>query len=84
MKVGILGGGGCFALNFANYLHAIGVDHFGIGRSKPKPEPFWLVQHHYRYHAIHLVSGLPATLAVLDTERPDVIVQFAAQGEGAA
>ncbi len=84
MKVAILGGGGCFALNFASHLHSLGIDHFGIGRSKPKPAPFWLVEHHYRYHALHLVTSLDATMAVLDTERPDVIVNFAAQGEGAA
>ncbi len=84
MKVAILGAGGCFALNFASHLHSLGIDHFGIGRSKPKPAPFWLVEHHYRYHALHLVTSLDATMAVLDTERPDVIVNFAAQGEGAA
>lgn len=84
MKVAILGGGGCFALNFATHLHKNCIAHFGIGRSKPKPAPFWLVEHHYRYHALHLVTSLAATMAVLDTERPDVIVNFAAQGEGAA
>jgi dTDP-glucose 4,6-dehydratase len=84
MKVAILGGGGCFALNFARHLHTLGIDHFGIGRSKPKAAPFWLVEHPYRYHDLHLVRELPATMAVLDTERPDVIVNFAAQGEGAA
>jgi dTDP-glucose 4,6-dehydratase len=84
MKVCLLGGGGAFALNFASYLDKLGIDHFGIGRSKPKPAPFWLVKHHYRYHALHLVTSMDATMAVLDTERPDVIVNFAAQGEGAA
>lgn len=84
MKVGILGGGGCFALNFARYLDANGIDHFGIGRSGPKAPPFWLKSEAYRFHALHLVTQLPATMAVLDTERPDVVVQFAAQGEGAA
>lgn len=84
MKVGILGGGGCFALNFARYLDANGIDHFGIGRSGPKEPAFWLKPGGYRFHALHLVTQLAATMAVLDTERPDVIVQFAAQGEGAA
>ncbi len=84
MKVGILGGGGCFALNFSRHLEASGIDHFGIGRSGPKAPPFWLASRGYRFHALHLVKQLAATLAVLDTERPDVIVQFAAQGEGAA
>lgn len=44
----------------------------------------WLVDHHYRYHAMHVVDQLKAVMAVLDSERPDVIVNFAAQGEGAA
>ena len=84
MKVGLLGGGGCFALNFAKYLDSIGIDHFGIGRSPPKARAFWQIDHHYRYMQLHLVNQLAAVMAVLDTERPDVIVQFAAQGEGAA
>jgi dTDP-glucose 4,6-dehydratase len=84
MKVAILGGGGCFALDFARHLHSLGIEHFGIGRSKPKPAPFWQVTHHYPYHALHLVEQLAATMAVLDTERPDVVVNYAAQGEGAA
>ena len=81
MKVGILGGGNVYALNLASHLHDLGIEHFGIGRSPAKPEAFW-VNHHYRYYQAHLVSQLPAYLAWLDTERPDVIVNFAAQGEG--
>lgn len=84
MKVGLLGGGGCFALNFAQHLSKAGIEHFGIGRSAKKLYPFWLVEHHYPYWALHIVDQLPAVMAVLDTERPDVIVNFAAQGEGAA
>lgn len=84
MKIAILGGGGCFALNFARHLDSKQVDHFGIGRSGPKAPPFWLAPQGYRFWALHLVDQMQATLAVLDTERPDVIVNFAAQGEGAA
>lgn len=84
MKVGILGGGGCFALNFARHLSNIGVDHFGIGRSRKKEPAFWCVTHNYNYHQAHLGTQLQATLGILDTERPDVIVNYAAQGEGAA
>ncbi len=84
MKVGITGGGNVYALNFARHLSEIGVEHFGIGRSGPKAKPLWQVEHHYRFWALHLVDHLPAYLAILDTERPDVIVNFAAQGEGAA
>lgn len=84
MKVGILGGGNVYALNFARHLAEIGVDHFGIGRSGPKPAAMWQIEHHYRFWALHLVTQLEAYLAILDTERPDVVVNFAAQGEGAA
>ena len=77
MKVAVLGGGGCFALNFARLCNERGIDHFGIGRSKKFP-PFWEIEHHYRYWKLHLVTELPAIMAVLDTERPDAIVNFAA------
>ena len=84
MKIAILGGGNVYALNFARHLSEIGIEHFGIGRSGPKPAPLWQVEHHYRFWALHLVTQLEAYLAILDTERPDVVVNFAAQGEGAA
>ena len=83
MKVAILGGGNVYAVNFANHLHKLGIKHFGIGRSKKTPA-FWQVDHHYPYHALHLIDHLQAYLAILDTELPDVVVNFAAQGEGAA
>lgn len=84
MKIGILGGGSCFALNLAKYLSECGIDHFGIGRSVRKSPAMWPVDHHYRYWALHVVDQLPEVMSILDTEKPDVIVNFAAQGEGAA
>lgn len=84
MKIAILGGGNVYALNFASHLSSIGIEHFGIGRTGPKPNAFWQVDHHYRFWALHLVDQLAAYMAILDTERPDVVVNFAAQGEGAA
>jgi dTDP-glucose 4,6-dehydratase len=81
VKVALLGGGNVYALNLAAHLHAHGIEHFGIGRSPRKPQAMW-AQHHYRYYQAHLVSQLPAVMAWLDTERPDVVVNFAAQGEG--
>lgn len=83
MKVAIVGGGGCFALNFATHLAAREIEHFGIGRSK-KLSPFWQITHHYPYTVGHLVTDLPFIMAKLDTERPDIVVNYAAQGEGAA
>ena len=84
MKVAILGGGSCFALNLARHLSECGIEHFGIGRSPRKPPAMWPVDHHYRYQDLHVVDQLQAVMAVLDTERPDTVICFAAQGEGAA
>lgn len=84
MKIGILGGGSAFALNLANLCADFRIGNFGIGRSAHKTAAFWVVQHHYRYWQAHIVEQLPTVMAVLDTERPDVIVNIAAQGEGAA
>lgn len=84
MKVAVLGGGGCFALNFVSHLDDNSIEHFGIGRSLEKDPAFWQVSHHYRYRALHLSFNREAICAVLDTERPDIVVNFAAQGEGAA
>jgi dTDP-glucose 4,6-dehydratase len=83
MKVGILGAGGCFAQNFANYLGQFGIDRFGIARSE-KIRPFWQITKPYRFSVVHLVDDPGLILDILDGERPDVIVNFAAQGEGAA
>jgi dTDP-glucose 4,6-dehydratase len=82
MKIGILGGGNCYALNLANLCHSEGIDVFGIGRSPQKVPAMWQVFKGYRYYQAHLVSQFIATLAIIDTERPDIIVNFAAQGEG--
>jgi dTDP-glucose 4,6-dehydratase len=84
MKIGIIGGGGCFALNFARLLESKGIEHFGIGRSGPKAPPFWLAPKDYRFFPLHIVDQLQEVMTVLDIERPDVIVNFSAQGEGAA
>ncbi len=38
----------------------------------------------YRYWTLHLVDQLREYMEILDKEKPDVVVNFAAQGEGAA
>lgn len=81
MKIGILGGGNCYALNLANEAHRK-FDVFGIGRSPQKPPAMWPIHSQYRYYQAHIVFHLQAVLAILDTERPEYIVNFAAQGEG--
>lgn len=84
MRVVTLGAGGCFGLNFARHLESLGVEQFGIGRSGPKAAPFWLAPKDYKFWALHIVDQLPETLAVLDELKPSVLVNFLAQGEGAA
>jgi dTDP-glucose 4,6-dehydratase len=84
MKIGLIGAGGCFALNFARLLESKGIEHFGIGRSGPKDPPFWLAPKDYRFFPLHIVDQLEDVMKVLDAERPDTLVNFGAQGEGAA
>lgn len=84
----ILGGGGSFGIHTAFYLldHANPKKVIGIGRNPLRPEPFSLnieKQDGYEYHARHVTYELDLLLELLDAEKPEVIVNFAAQGEGA-
>ena len=84
----ILGGGGSFGIHTAFYLldHADPEKVIGVGRNPLRPEPFSLGierRHGYEYHARHITYELDLLLELLDRERPQVIVNFAAQGEGA-
>lgn len=84
----ILGGGGSFGIHTALYLldHADPKKVIGIGRNPLRPEPFSLnidQRTGYVYHARHITHELDLLLELLDRERPEVIVNFAAQGEGA-
>src|SRR3954468_14487885 len=84
----ILGAGGSFGIHTALYLldHGEAKKVVGIGRNPLRPEPFSLnIDKHprYQYHAYHITYELDSVLEVLDRERPQVIVNYAAQGEGA-
>ena len=84
----ILGAGGSFGIHTAFYLlrHANPRKVVGIGRNPLRPEPFSLnidKQSGYRYHAFHITYELDSVMEVLDRERPQVIINYAAQGEGA-
>ena len=84
----ILGGGGSFGIHAAFYLldHANPNKVIGIGRNPLRPEPFSLnieQRDGYEYHARHVTHELDLMLELLDREKPEVIVNFAAQGEGA-
>ncbi len=84
----ILGGGGSFGIHAAAYLldEASPREVIGIGRNPLRPEPFSLnidQREGYSYHARHVTHELDLLLELLDEKKPEVIVNFAAQGEGA-
>jgi dTDP-glucose 4,6-dehydratase len=86
----ILGGNGVFGVHTAFHLLAQNDTKWVIcvGRNPEKPEPFTLRlgqgDSRYRYHQIHIVFEHDRLFDLLDREQPEVIINFAAQGEGAA
>src|ERR687885_713885 len=72
----ILGGNGVFGVHAAFYLleHADPKKVICVGRGDPR----------YAYHQIHVVYEQDRLFELFDAERPEVIINFAAQGEGAA
>ncbi|MBI3041323.1 MAG: GDP-mannose 4,6-dehydratase [Betaproteobacteria bacterium] len=84
----ILGAGGSFGIHTAFYLldHADAKKVIGVGRNPLRPEPFSLnieKRKNFQYHAYHITYELDSVLELLDREKPQVIVNYAAQGEGA-
>ncbi len=84
----VLGGGGSFGIHAAMYLldHADPKKVIGVGRNPLRPEPFSLGidrRKGYEYHARHVTYELDLLLELLDQEKPEIIINFAAQGEGA-
>src|SRR3990172_6380744 len=84
----ILGAGGSFGIHTAFYLldHADPKKVIGIGRTPLRPEPFSLnveKRKNYEYHAYHVNYEMDSVMELLDKERPQVIINYAAQGEGA-
>ncbi len=84
----IIGAGGSFGIHTALYLldNADPKKVIGIGRNPLRPEPFTLnveKRKNFRYHAYHITYEMDSVLEVLDKEKPDVIINYAAQGEGA-
>ena len=87
-KYCILGAGGSFGLHAAFYLlnNANCEKVIGVGRNFLREEPFSLnilSNKKYEYHARHIYYEQDLLLEMLDKEKPDVIINFAAQGEGA-
>ena len=82
----ILGGGGSFGIHAALYLLEQGHSVVGIGRNPLRPEPFSLgIEHqpNYRYIARHVGYEFDLLQEDLWRIKPNIIVNFAAQGEGA-
>ena len=84
----ILGAGGSFGIHTAFYLldHAAPKKVIGVGRNPLRPEPFSLnieKRKNFQYHAYHITYEMDSLLELLDREKPQVIVNYAAQGEGA-
>lgn len=85
MKILILGAGGVFGTNLAAYASKEGHRVMGIGRSPKKPRCFSLgVWDGLPYKAFHIGFEGDYVLKEINQFKPDVIVNFAAQGEGAA
>ena len=89
-RYAVLGGGGAFGIHTTKYLldHADPDRVIGIGRNPPKPEPFTLNvgkgDKRYAYYAYHVTHELDLLMELLDREKPQVIINYVAQGESAA
>lgn len=89
-RYAVLGGGGSFGIHTSKYLLEQPDTErvLGIGRAAPKPEPFTLNvgkgDKRYSYHAYHVTHELDLLMELLDREKPNIVVCYAAQGEGAA
>jgi len=89
-KYVVLGGGGSFGLHTSKYLleNADAEKVISIGRNPPKQRAFTMGvgegDKRYSYHPIHINYELDILMELLDKEKPDVIINIAAQGEGAA
>jgi dTDP-glucose 4,6-dehydratase len=85
----VLGGGGSFGIHTSKYLldHANPKKVIAVGRNPVKPAPFSLDvgkgDDRYEYHQIHIVHEQDRLFELFDKEQPEVIVSYAAQGEGA-
>lgn len=86
MRVAILGGGGCFALNYARHALNDGHEVVGFGRSPLRGPEFTLDAESggYRYRVFSIGPDNELLAQALRVFAPELIVNFAAQGEGAA
>ena len=83
MRVAILGAGGCFGINTAQWFLSTGNEVLGVGRFPQKSPPFSLELKHdnYQYRALHVVSELDLLMEAFDEFEPEVIINYAALAE---
>jgi len=85
----ILGGNGVFGIHNALWLLANANPRkvICVGRNPEKPEPFTLNvgrdDPRYAYHQVHIVFEHDRLMELLDAERPDIIINYAAIAEPA-
>ena len=84
----IIGGGGSFGIHTAFYLlkNASPKQVICIGRNFLREEPFSLginKEKNFKYYSYHLTYELDLMLNLLDKLKPEIIINYAAQGEGA-
>jgi dTDP-glucose 4,6-dehydratase len=87
-KYVILGAGGSFGIHTCKYLleNANPKKVIGVGRNILRPEPFSLnidKNKNFEYWTRHVTHEQDLLLEQLDKEKPEIIINFAAQGEGA-
>lgn len=86
----ILGGNGVFGIHTAFYLleQPDTKKVICVGRNPEKSDAFTLHlgrgEPRYKYYQIHVVFEQDRLFEMFDQEKPDVIINYAAQGEGAA
>lgn len=86
-KVVVLGANSFSGQDFVDLLlDELGCQVIGVSRS-PERSPLFLRYMagrdlvHYRYHQLDINRDMPALLGLLDDERPEYVVNFAAQSE---
>lgn len=88
MKYCVLGGGGSFGLHASLFLlnNNPACKVIGIGRNFLRDKSFNLdieSYKNYKYYSYHIYYEQDLLLEILEREKPEVIINFAAQGEGA-
>src|SRR3990167_5861674 len=83
MRVAVLGAGGCFGINTAQWFLSTGHEVLGVGRFPQKSPPFSLELKHerYQYRALHIVNELDLLMEAFEEFQPEVIINYAALAE---